>query len=69
MEPFCVASQLSEFTKCSILDSTRGIFPEVIELLLMIQGASKKLHNIYSENMYNVLNCHYVAKRTEFYLG
>jgi hypothetical protein len=44
-------------------------------LPLVMQGVSKralqllKLIYIYSEDMYNVLNCHNVTKHTEFYLG
>jgi hypothetical protein len=40
-----------------------------------MQGVSKidlqlqKLIQINSEDMYSVLNCHNVAKHTEFYLG
>jgi hypothetical protein len=29
----------------------------------------ESLNKMYSEDMYSVLNCHNVTKRTEFYLG
>jgi hypothetical protein len=55
-----------------VLESVNIIYTPTTQL---IQGVSKralqlrKLIEIYTEDIYNVLNCQNVAKHTEFYLG
>jgi hypothetical protein len=50
------------------------ILCEKIGMWILVQGVSKrawklwKLIQIFSEDVYSVINCHDVAKHTEFYL-
>jgi hypothetical protein len=57
-----------------VIVSPVGRIVLVISQRVLIQGVSKRalqLRNllyVYSEDMYSILNCHNVAKHTEFYL-